>query len=253
MTSAGPDLDRRIVFETVFNVRDLGGLSTADGHRIRSGQVFRADGVHRLRDADVEVARGLGLRTVLDLRTDLEVEHRGRFPVDELAVDWYHLPFLTRPWSEDGLKASATTAVEFLTERYLDMLESGAGSLVRALEVIADGTPALFHCAAGKDRTGVLAAVLLGLCGVEGEVIAADYHLSSAAMADFSRWLQVEFPEAADAMSDQPREYLECPPEAMLGFLAGVAERFGSMSGLTRHLGVDDATVAQVRATLVEP
>jgi protein-tyrosine phosphatase len=109
-------LDRAIRFDVVFNVRDLGGLVTVDGPRTRSGRLIRADGVHRLAGADLERARDLALGTVVDLRTDGEIDRGGRFPVDQLPVDWRHLPMLTRMWSEDDLVAT-TGAVDFLRDR----------------------------------------------------------------------------------------------------------------------------------------
>lgn len=248
-TTPDATLDRAIRFQRVFNVRDLGGLPTTDGRTVKRGLVYRADGVHRLDGDDLESAAVLGLRTVLDLRTEGELE-RGRFPTDLHPVDWYHLPVLQRIWSDDEL-VPGTGAAAFLRDRYLDMLDQGGGSLARALELIADGHPALFHCSAGKDRTGVLAALLLGLLGVGRDDIVHDYHLSAAAMGEFSQWLAVEFPESVDAMSSQPPEYLEAPAEAMHGFLDEVDDRYGSMEGLVASLGVSDATVSALRDQLL--
>ena len=245
------DLDRSIAFQRVFNVRDLGGLRTLDGRRVRSGMVFRADGVNRLDGDDLEIARALGLRTVADLRTLGEVERRGRFPHEHCPVTWHHLPVLQGMWSEQDLVATEG-AVAFLRDRYLDMLVEGGATIVRALELVADEPPALFHCAAGKDRTGVVAAVILGLVGVGHEDIAHDYHLSAGAMAAFTDWLTLEFPEALDAMSSQPPEYLEAPADAMFGFLEEVDRRHGSMEGLAEHLGVEPDTVHRLRTNLLE-
>ncbi|MDP1818409.1 MAG: tyrosine-protein phosphatase [Acidimicrobiales bacterium] len=244
-------LDRAISFRYVFNVRDLGGLATTDGREVRRGMVFRADGVHRLDGEDLELARRLGLRTVIDLRTVGEVERSGGFPVDRLPVEWHHLPVIRSMWSEDDLVATSGAA-EFLRDRYVDMLVEGAPSIGRALELVADGAPVLFHCAAGKDRTGVVAAVLLGVLGVAHDDIAQDYHLSAPAMATFVDWLTLEFPEALDAMTSQPPEYLEAPVEAMRGFLEAVDDSYGSMEGLVAHLGVGDEVVDRLRTTLLE-
>jgi len=248
-TTPDPTTDRVIRFQRVFNVRDLGGLPTRDGREVRRGAVYRADGVHRLAGDDLEAARALGLRTVIDLRTEDEIA-RGRFPIDQHPVDWHHLPVIKRIWSDDDLVAGASAA-EFLRDRYLDMIVEGGGSLARAVELISDGHPALFHCAAGKDRTGVLAAVILGLLDVPDEEIAGDYHQSAAAMLDFESWLEIEFPDAKTAMTSQPREYLEAPVEAMHGFLDGVRDRFGSMEGLAVELGVSDATISALRDQLI--
>jgi protein-tyrosine phosphatase len=239
-------LDRSIVFESVFNVRDLGGLPTADGRSVRAGRLFRADGVHRLAGDDLDRARGLALRTVVDLRTVGEIERSSRFPSDRYPVDWHHLPILERMWSDDELVAT-TGAVDFLRDRYLDMLRSGAASISRIVELVADGTPMLFHCAAGKDRTGVVAAILLSLAGVPPEEIVIDYHATAGAMAAFVDWLTVTHPEAMDSMTSQPPEYLEAPPEAMAGFLDGVDERFGSVEAYVLGLGVSPATIDRLR------
>ena len=245
-------LDRSIAFDLVFNVRDLGGLPTVDGGSVRRGALFRADGVHRLAGDDLERARALGLRTVVDLRTVGEIERSARFPVEEHPVEWHHLPILERMWSDDELVAT-TGAVDFLRERYVDMLRTGAASIARIVELTADGTPLLFHCAAGKDRTGVVAAVILSLAGVPPAEIAADYHVTAGAMAAFVDWLTVTYPDALDSMTSQPPEYLEAPPEAMTGFLEHVDERYGSAEGYVTSLGVDAATIDRLRATLVEP
>ena len=242
------ELERTSAFELVFNVRDLGGLPAGSGS-IRRGRLFRADGVHRLAGADLEKARGLGLRAVVDLRTSGEIE-RGRFPVDDHPVDWYHLPIMQRMWSEEELVAT-TGAVDFLRTRYLAMLDSGAASIARIIELTAQGRPLLFHCAAGKDRTGVVAAVLLGLAGVPHEEIAIDYHATAGAMAAFVDWLTVTYPDALDSMTSQPPEYLEAPIEAMATFLDEVDRRYGSMEGYVEGLGVDAATVDALRVALV--
>lgn len=250
MTSM-PDLaiDRVIRFQRVFNVRDLGGLPTRSGATVKRGLLYRADGVHRLDGEDLEVVAALGLRTVLDLRTEGELEH-GRFPTERHPVAWHHLPVLQRIWSDDDLRVGASAA-EFLRDRYLDMLDQGGGSIARALELISGGQPALFHCSAGKDRTGVLAAVILGLLDVDAEIIAQDYHLSAAAMDDMVTWLEAEFPEAKTAMNSQPREYLQAPVEAMAGFLEEVERRYGSMEGLVDALGVSEVTVSAIRDQLL--
>jgi protein-tyrosine phosphatase len=241
---------RAVPFQLVFNVRDLGGLPTVDGREVQPGRVYRADGVHRLSGDDLEVARALGLRTVIDLRTPGEIE-RGRFPHEELPVEWHHLPMISQMWSEADLVAT-TGAVDFLRDRYLDMLDEGAASLPRIVDLVADGAPALFHCAAGKDRTGVVAAFLLGLVGVSDDHIADDYHLSALAVASFTEWLLATHPEAVDAMTSQPSEYLEAPAEAMHAFLACVDERHGSMAGLAAHLGVSDESVDRLKTALLD-
>ena len=249
-TTVSTTVDRAIPFRLVFNVRDLGGLPAADGRTVRRGLVYRADGVHRLAGEDLEAARALGLRTVIDLRTESEVD-RGRFPTDQYSVAWHHLPVLRRIWSDEEL-VTGGSAADFLRDRYLDMLVDGGDAIAQAVTLVAEGAPALFHCAAGKDRTGVVAAVLLGLLDVSHEDITADYHASAGAMAAFIDWLTIEFPQALDAMTSQPPEYLEAPAEAMQGFLTMVDARYGSMEGLASHLGISSRTIDELRRTLLD-
>jgi protein-tyrosine phosphatase len=244
-------LDRSIRFEVVFNVRDLGGLPTEDGRQVRSGHVYRADGVQRLAGPDLDRARTLGLSTVIDLRTRGEIERGGRFPVERYPVEWHHLPLLERMWSDDDLFPT-TGAVDFLRDRYVEMLDSGAASIARIVDLVGGGTPALFHCAAGKDRTGVIAAVLLGLVGVSRDDIAADYHATAGAMGAFVDWLTLAHPEAIDSMTSQPPEYLEAPREAMLGLLEHIDAQHGSVEGLARDLKVPVATVERLRVALLD-
>jgi protein-tyrosine phosphatase len=243
------DLDRRIAFEAVFNVRDLGGLRTLDGRTVRRGLVFRADGVQRLDGADLDVARALGLRTVIDLRTRGELDH-GRFP-EALGARWHHLPLIAEMWSERGFQATEGPVL-FLRDRYLEMLVEGRDQLAQIVALVADDSPTLFHCAAGKDRTGVVAALLLGLLDVAPEDIADDYHLSAAGMVAMSEWVRATSPDAADAMTSQPAEYLEAPVDAMLAFLDRIEEEHGSMRGLARDLGISDQLVARLQAALLD-
>src|SRR5689334_2931769 len=99
---------RRLELEQVFNFRDLGGYRTVDGPQLRWGRVFRADGLHRLTESDLEAVRRLGLRTVIDLRTPAELAERGTFPVDAHPVDFHHLPIIDVVWDPDDLPVPAS-------------------------------------------------------------------------------------------------------------------------------------------------
>ncbi len=244
------DTDRRISFELVFNARDLGGIRVGQDQVVRRGLVYRADGVHRLDGADLEVARALGLRTVIDLRTHAELE-RGRFP-ESLGAAWHHLPLITTIWSEQGFVAT-DGPVPFLRDRYLEMLVEGRDQLPRAIALVANESPTLFHCAAGKDRTGVLAALILGLLGVSADEIATDYHLSAASMEAMTEWIVATYPDALDAMTNQPPEYFGAPADAMHAFLERIDEQHGSMFGLAHDLGIDDDLIGRLRGNLLEP
>ena len=248
----GLDAGRRhIIFEALFNVRDLGGYVTADGRTTRWQTLYRADGINRVSGTDVDRLTALGLRTVVDLRTPGEVEHRGRFPTDDIPVTYHHLPVIRETWESWEVEADVEP-VGFLLARYQEMLDEGAPALAAALEVLADPAayPAVFHCAAGKDRTGVLAAVILGALGVDDDTVADDYGLSRGAMDTLVEWLRATMPEALDAMTDQPAAFLDAPPQAMHELLATVRADHGSMAGYLESIGVDAATVDALRRNL---
>ena len=239
-------LDRHLSFDVVFNFRDLGGYPTADGASVKWRTVFRADGVHRL---SVDDLAPLGVRTVLDLRTPTELE-RGRFTHD--SIGYHHLPIFEETWSRESL-TDDVDPVTFLSDRYMDMLVTGRDAIASALQILADANslPLVFHCAAGKDRTGVVAAIVLSVLGVSDDDIATDYSLSRLGMPRFKEWVIATYPEAADAMSDQPAAFLAAPAEAMHLFLERVRADHGSMHDYVADLGVTDETLDGVRANLL--
>jgi len=241
------DADRHVAFDHVFNFRDLGGYETVDGRSVRWRTLFRADGVHRMTIDDIAP---LGVRTVLDLRTPTELDERGRFTHD--SVGYHHLPILEKTWDREALNVEVDAA-EFLAARYLEMLDEGAESIGRALHILADPSslPLVFHCAAGKDRTGVVAAIVLDVLGIRDDDIATDYSLSRLGMDRFRAWILETYPEAADAMSDQPQAFLAAPVEAMHLFLAGLRERHGSVDAYVASLGVSDDVLDAVRENLL--
>jgi protein tyrosine/serine phosphatase len=246
MTDLDRELDRHLPFDVVFTFRDLGGYATADGRSVKWRTVFRADGVHRLSADDLAP---LQVRTVLDLRTHDELE-RGRFTHD--SIGYHHLPIIHTPWTDLGFEGELD-AVTFLADRYIDMLDEGRDSIAQALHIMSDASalPLVFHCAAGKDRTGVVAAIVLSVLGVQDDDIATDYSLSRLGMSRFKEWIITTFPDYADSMSQQPDAFLAAPAEAMHLFLERVRATFGSVEDYVRGLGVSDATLDAVRENLL--
>ena len=245
--------DRHVPFAAgAFNVRDLGGLSTMGGQVLRRGVAYRADGLHRLPPAEVGRLAELGVRTVVDLRTAGELEVAKSVVGDGIVV--LHLPILREVWPHDAFdEVDTADAVSFLVDRYLEMLDEGATAIAAIFELVAtEGCrPLAFHCSAGKDRTGVIAALLLATAGVPDDDIADDYTTSAVAMEKLVEWVQARSPEAADAMSRQPAAFLSCPPEAMHVFLARVRSQWGSVAGYLQAIGVSSDTLAAVRAAFL--
>ena len=185
------DTDARLVpLDGSFNFRDLGGYPAPDGRTTRWGRLYRADALHELTGDDVIRLRELGLRTVVDLRTERELVSSGRGPLGLEEVDFHHLAVVKEGVRADGTSdraaegesvAAPAPAGDDLAERYLWYLDVGRVSLVTALMLLGGDQhyPLVFHCAAGKDRTGVLAALVLEILGVERRVIVADYVITA--------------------------------------------------------------------------
>jgi protein-tyrosine phosphatase len=246
---------RRIVqLDAVHNFRDLGGYPARDGLVTRWRLLFRADGLYRLTDGDIEVIRALGLRTVIDLRTHEELAERGTFPHQAIEVNFTHHPVIDTTWElSEHLDKSAH---DFLTWAYRDILRVGSLTIGRAItDLAAPGAlPAVFHCAAGKDRTGVLAALVLSSLGVPRSVVLADYGLTAGAMERMRVWAAREYPELAEKMGDTPTAFLAALPEALGEVLAEVEVAHGSVEAFVRSIGVSAASLdALASSFLGEP
>jgi protein-tyrosine phosphatase len=245
------DPQRHLPLTGAFNFRDLGGYLGAGGRRVRWRTLFRADGLSRLHDEDLVVLGELGMRSVLDLRTGGEVGH-GRVDADALGWRYHHLSVLSEEWEPLALPDDADAA-EVLGSLYVQMLDEGAEEFAAALRLLADerSVPAVFHCAAGKDRTGVLAALVLGLLGVDHHVIVEDYSLSGHRMEQLIERLKAESPEALNAMNDQPAAYWAAPPDAMARLLRHIDAEYGSIASYTASIGAGGDVADGLRATLL--
>jgi protein-tyrosine phosphatase len=251
LRSGRVSVDRRLPFEACFNFRDLGGYETLSGHRVRWGAVFRSDALHRMTGADLELALGLGLRTVIDLRSSAELEEEGRFAHADDAA-FHHLPVFEqnalpfKPFEPDD--PEPPPGVD-----YAAMALTGRESIAAALKVIAEGEHAVvFHCAAGKDRTGIVAALVLSSLGVPDESITADYHLSEQAVATSRVWAEVNAPEIAAEMSTFPAWAHRAPMPVIQAFLRILRDRHGSIDGYLTDAGVERAVLEALRARLLE-
>jgi protein-tyrosine phosphatase len=242
-------MERLIALEGAVNFRDLGGYATVDGRRTRWRVLFRADGLSELSRTDFSVMRDLGIRTVVDLRSGHEVE-QSRFDIEAHPVDFHHFPFIDQlPDVEQWDRRPG-----LLGAQYKEMLDDAAPQIIGALEVLtAPGSrPAVFHCTAGKDRTGLLSALVLSLLGVPEETVVADYALSGEAMERLRAKLMVKYPDSKDTISDID-EVFSANPDNMVELFAYLRERYGSVTGYAVAVGVPDAVVARLREELLEP
>jgi protein-tyrosine phosphatase len=228
-----------------FNFRDLGGLPLADGRRTRPGRLFRSDTLQALTPQDVQLLRTqIGLRAVIDLRLADEVAGEGRGALAAAGeVDYVHAPLEMA--STDGIPPD-----QVLNRLYARCLTSA--SLPQAIMRIAEtaSRPTLFHCAAGKDRTGVVAAVVLGLLGVADDAIVADYLRSAASMPRmierFMTW-----PRYRDHLAAMPPEVYAVEEGPIRTLLATLNDDFGGARGWAVHHGIGAPLVRELERHLI--
>jgi len=241
--------ERLIALEGAVNFRDLGGYATAGGMRTRWRTLFRADGLGELTVTDLTVLRGFGIRTVIDLRSGSELE-RGRFDVDAHPVAFHHFPFIDElPDAQDFDRRPG-----LLGSQYLEIVRDAGDQILAALQVLAsaDALPAVFHCTAGKDRTGVLSAIVLSLLGVDEPTVVADYALSGEAMQRLREKLIRKYPEGRETLEGID-EVFSADPAQMEQLLDHVRERYGSVAAYVEGLGAGPRLVADLRSALLEP
>ena len=232
--------------EGAFNFRDLGGLRTRDGRSIRPGVLFRSDTLQALSPADVSyLVDELALELIIDLRIGPEAVTEGRGPMAATPVSYLNAPLRDLPVSD---LPPAEQSLHF----YLEHLASPASPLATVIRVVGAlaGRPVLVHCAAGKDRTGLVTAMLLRLLGVDDEDIVADYLRTELNMPRvierFRGW-----PRYRDHMAAVPAEVYQALEYTIRGFLAGLDRSHGGAAAWARSRGIDDGVVDRLRDGLL--
>ena len=250
MTDLAPR--RNVDLDGVFNFRDLGGYPTEDGRSLRWRTLFRADGLGRLTADDLERLRPIALKTVVDLRRAGEIDERGRFPFESYPVAFHHLPVIDTTWDRELARSENLPATEFLHRAYTAMLAEGAPRFAAAFRVLAhaDALPAVFHCAAGKDRTGLLAALVLGSLGVAAHDIVADYALTQATMDRFLERVRSERNGAA-LIDAAPQVFFAAEPAAMTRVLDDLVRGHGSVRGFVEAIGVEPDVLSRLEDLLL--
>ncbi|OJX75020.1 tyrosine-protein phosphatase [Leifsonia sp. 71-9] len=240
---------QRLPVPGTYNFRDVGGYP-AEGGSTRDGKLFRADALGRLGDAGKESLRELGVRVVIDLRDDFEVDSLPD-DLDGLDVEVLRLPVF------EGSGASQATIGATLADLYEKIVLQHRDVVVRALREIADtgDEPVVVHCTAGKDRTGVVVALALLAVGVDRETVLDDYAATQANLA--GEWLEgmlalvrgygVEItPDLQVIMGGSPRE-------AMAAVLDLIDRDFGGVRAYLLDAGLDEVELAKLRSVLIQP
>lgn len=263
--------------EGAANARDVGGLPTVDGRTVRPGVLLRSDNLQDLTPADVaRLVDQVGLRTVVDLRSTGEVHLSGPTPLDgkvrhvqlSLIPEWDGEPDeaevqrAVQTLEEDHVEDALPTLSDFaprdrtsptdLVEHYVGYVETAGRNVGQALKVLADpdSGPTLVHCAAGKDRTGVVVALALSLVGVPRDAVVADYLRSAERAPQILARLQATA-AYGPSLADVPVDDITPRAASMEGFLDHVDRAYGGPHGLALALGVSEEEIARLGVRLL--
>ncbi|WP_150273969.1 tyrosine-protein phosphatase [Paenibacillus tepidiphilus] len=245
MNQATTSWHRRLPLEGACNVRDLGGYPAAGGRETRRGMIFRADGLHRLSAADQAYLLGQGLGKVIDLRHAGEVQRLPNVFAGSAVLGYYNIS-LVNP------AVTASSDIRTLGDLYVGMLKTAQPQLLQVFALLAEAAQekVLFHCAAGKDRTGVTAALLLDLAGVPHEVIVEDYALTGECIAPILAELRLDKPEAVPAEAYE--RFLGADPENMRQMLDFLTAEYGGAEAYLSAIGLGGPEIARLKHKILE-
>ncbi|MFZ5572055.1 MAG: tyrosine-protein phosphatase [Thermodesulfobacteriota bacterium] len=238
-----PGGERRIRLDGAVNFRDLGGYETTDGRQTRWGMMFRSDSLAKLTENDLSTISRIGIRQVCDFRSPAEVEKApDRLP--ENGVAYLHLPVVSSDFDTvtalERLKKGDTgwLTPTFMIDGYRKNIDTYAGIWGTVVNKLArpESRPLLFHCTAGKDRTGVCAALILSLLRVPEETIIEDHALSNRYFAETVVSIN-QYLQTLGIDPDIVAPYLTAPKEAIVFILDYIRKQFGDAAGYLRQKG----------------
>lgn len=245
---------RQINFEAIYNFRDLGGYKTNDGHEVAWRRLFRSGELQKMTFPDAEkLMQEIGLVSVLDLRSNLEIAQQGLGLVSTSGLKYYNVSFISDGGDKEG-NIKRYQGLANMGQFYLRLLrqEEFAQRLIEALTFIGNQSnqPLVFHCSAGKDRTGLLSAIILNILGVCDEDIAGDYSLTASHP-------HMQYNRATSEMKKEgaakglPAFFWEETSELMLQFLAKFKEEYGSAEQYLREHGADSSLIPSLKKGLI--
>jgi protein-tyrosine phosphatase len=253
------NFSRQINIDFVGNLRDLGGYRTQTGRTVAWRRLFRSGELRHKTGGDVAFLRQeTGLESVLDLRSSGEIKEESVGLLTAGGVRYHNVPLITGGTgtgssSED--EGDLSTRYSCVGEFYLNLMSDKefGKSLANALEFIADpeNHPVLFHCAVGKDRTGILSAAVLNILGVADEDIVNDYNLTMLYMPGFIESMKKN-PHSAELLESLPSYFWEAPKESMALVLSDIKQKYGSFRGYLDFYGCDSSLVTRLENALLD-
>ncbi|MGB3166521.1 MAG: tyrosine-protein phosphatase [Alteraurantiacibacter sp.] len=267
MTLSEADRERLVPLEGAGNFRDFGGYRAKDGGRVRRGMLYRSNRLSQLTQGDIAALEETGIATVFDLRSPRERE------TDPTAWQASHLAF--HSWPPGHKRRLVDMAMEYprdaggarqlMLDFYAELprtLGHAFGGILR--EIASGSVPCVIHCSAGKDRTGMAAALVLSAVGVAREDVLDDYAMTDRVAAsedDMARSLFVGKDGGGRAQGAMHKAFSaetiavmrSARPEFLESAFAGIAREYGSLGAYYDSIGVDDAMRDRLVELLVEP
>ncbi len=248
------NFSRWLPMQGCVNFRDLGGYRNHEGQTVRWRRLFRSDALQDLTHADTTLAiEELNIGLVVDLRNSDEAGRDGRGPLPEQGVEYRHFPLL----EERGFPPfTGGDVVERLLSTYQWLIHNSGPRVAEAVnaiaasvhpEPVAGRSGVVFHCSAGKDRTGLMAALILEVLGVDADTLHADYLLTNQAVEGILRRIQTMQPHASPTTQS-----LAAQPAAFQGFQDTLHQEYGGAESYLRQHGVSGETLERLRRNLLE-
>lgn len=245
---------RRLRFNSIFNFRDLGGYQTRKGRTVLWRRIFRSGELHNMTWNDSQKLKSeIGLTSVLDLRSTLEIKQFGTGLVSESGFKYYNVSLISDGGDKEG-NIRRYQNVTDMGQFYLKLAaqKDFSKGIVQSLEIIADPTnhPLVFHCSAGKDRTGVLAAILLNALEVIKEDIVSDFLLSAPYVKTVAKRIKSD-PKLSEDHKSLPEYFWKVSSESMTMFLAGLKKEYGSTREYLQVNGAKPSLFTQLESDLL--
>ena len=239
---------RFVTLQGCFNFRDLGGYRTQDGRSVKWLKLFRSDAIHYATPDDISRLQGeLGIFTVVDLRNPEEIQQAGLTTMAGSSVRYHTVPYLgARQIVPPGVDEDP---VARLTNIYQWIIRNAGARIAESLNILSEGgnLPAVFHCTAGKDRAGILAAMVLGVLGVDRDQIMQDYEMTNDVIDELGERLR-----ARPGNEHRTLDSFRAQPETMEIVLDELDNEHGGPAGYLQAHGVANETLDKFREALLE-